>query len=750
MSRFSFKSRVSRRSVSRPRLIDRLYRLTFEPLEDRTMMDSGVGSSGPASIVVGRTLSTPSLTPSPSYFVGEVQNNQVTVTYTVYNEQADPETGVLLTTTLEPGVTVANVSPQPDVSGQNLAWSLGTIQGYDRASVTLTVNLAGSSTTQLDAGAHVFATLDAGAVSNTTPAATLRTGNVSDPSLLASTPDANTTDPFVQEEAAKLSYDPQAIFNYLHTQVGYNSYTGSVRGARGTLWSSAGNALDVASLGVALMRASGVPAQYVQGTLSQSQAQSLILSMFPASYQTVGYIPAGTQTADPANDPQLLAETESHYWFQFNAGVSFKDADPLLTGGAVGQTFTAPSGTFAEVPNSLREKTEVKLVAEQASAGLFGLGGGLSTATVLDFTFNDVDLVGRPLNLGQFVNSTASGFIFSATVNTYTPFLVMTDEAFPQDPGQVMDGTPYQEVLTNFPLGSQVLTGVFLNVTLSGPQGPPETSERTLLDRIGFAARQNGAASNITASPGGLPAFNDFDRFTIDVMPSLQAPGPLILLQEVVQKAQASVQGQTDPNAQSHFLQSQLANINQTVAGTFMATSDRMSGQNAISTLVDAYYSRPRIIIVSSRVQPSADGTSAQLAFSIDLRRNSITVNPSPGQSAQAVIDYNAARGIQDSYLESAVFPVQAPTPDNPVGAAVLGTFTVFSAAADQGITIVKIGPDSLPTLAGLAISADAKARIQLAVQSGLIVYVPEQSVQLNGNPAVAWYESNPGTGELV
>ena len=28
--------------------------------------------------------------------------------------------------------------------------------------------------------------------------------------------------------------------------------------------------------------------------------------MFPAQYQTVGYIPAGTQTSDPANDPQLL------------------------------------------------------------------------------------------------------------------------------------------------------------------------------------------------------------------------------------------------------------------------------------------------------------------------------------------------------------------------------------------------------------------------------------------------------------
>ena len=80
-------------------------------------------------------------------------------------------------------------------------------------------------------GAQAFATLDAGALSAATPAATLRAGNVSDPSLLASTPDANTTDPFIQEEAAKLAYDPQQIFNFLHTQVGYNSYLGSVRGA---------------------------------------------------------------------------------------------------------------------------------------------------------------------------------------------------------------------------------------------------------------------------------------------------------------------------------------------------------------------------------------------------------------------------------------------------------------------------------------------------------------------------------------
>jgi transglutaminase-like putative cysteine protease len=176
---------------------------------------------------------------------------------------------VLLTDTLQPGVTYQSASALPDRNGQQLAWSLGTINGFDRASVTLTVSLASPVPLQLDTGAQAFATLNAGAVSNSTPAAMLRPGSV-DPSLLASTPDANTTDPFVEEKAAELAYDPQQIFNYLHTQIGYNSYVGSLRGARGILLSSAGNALDVASLGVGLLRAPGIPAQYAHGTLTVS------------------------------------------------------------------------------------------------------------------------------------------------------------------------------------------------------------------------------------------------------------------------------------------------------------------------------------------------------------------------------------------------------------------------------------------------------------------------------------------------
>ena len=52
---------------------------------------------------------------------------------------------------------------QPDQNGQELAWSLGTLNRFDRVSVSL----ANPTTTlQLDSGARAFGTLDAMAVSD--------------------------------------------------------------------------------------------------------------------------------------------------------------------------------------------------------------------------------------------------------------------------------------------------------------------------------------------------------------------------------------------------------------------------------------------------------------------------------------------------------------------------------------------------------------------------------------------------------
>ena len=150
------------------------------------------------------------------------------------------------------------------------------------------------------------------------------------------------------------------------------------------------------------------------------------------------------------------------------------NGDPLMAGAQVGQAFTAGTRTFTEVAQSLQQTTEVSLTAEiySQAAAAFSLSSPLQETVVLDQTFNDVDLVGRPITIGNFVSSiTPPALVIFATTNTYTPYIQLGDEAFP-DPSQdeTITGTAYQEVLTNFPLGNQILTGLFLNITQTGPQ----------------------------------------------------------------------------------------------------------------------------------------------------------------------------------------------------------------------------------------------------------------------------------------
>jgi len=57
---------------------------------------------------------------------------------------------------------------------------------------------------------------------------------------VADTPEFSLTDPELIQLAADLDNDPDTIYAYVRDEVSYEAYQGSLRGARGTLWSKAG------------------------------------------------------------------------------------------------------------------------------------------------------------------------------------------------------------------------------------------------------------------------------------------------------------------------------------------------------------------------------------------------------------------------------------------------------------------------------------------------------------------------------
>jgi len=282
-----------------------------------------------------------------------------------------------------------------------------------------------------------------------------------DPNL-ESTPDSNTTDLFIMQKAQELSNDPNQIFSFVRDEIGYESYRGSLRGARGTLWSKAGNALDQASLLIALLRASGIPARYVQGTLSDATSQQLILSMFPNPTRVVGCPPVDVERAEPANDPQLLAETREHYWVELDTGSGFTPADPTVPNAQLGDAFAVSEGAFTEVPDDLRHKVAVRLNVEFNNSFT---GGLKDPKTVLDQTFTTVEIVGHPLSIGHFVNTkVAGGLVFTTTTHTYSPYILIGQNDSNIFDDELIRGQDYQELFSNFAFSTTFLTGVFLEM----------------------------------------------------------------------------------------------------------------------------------------------------------------------------------------------------------------------------------------------------------------------------------------------
>jgi RHS repeat-associated protein len=84
---------------------------------------------------------------------------------------------------------------------------------------------------------------------------------------LADTVEAPKSHADIQALAKELDYNPARIFEWVHQNVAFEPYFGSLKGGVATLWGKAGGATDQASLLVALLRASNVPARYVRGTV---------------------------------------------------------------------------------------------------------------------------------------------------------------------------------------------------------------------------------------------------------------------------------------------------------------------------------------------------------------------------------------------------------------------------------------------------------------------------------------------------
>lgn len=417
------------------------------------------------------------------------------VALAAFDATADPNTvhDIVLVDALTSHATFISASPFSHRSASEHIWNLGNLAPSSSVAVSLTLQISADSAifTALDTGATARGMLRGRFVTAQSSAAGLAPNDMRP--WLVRTLDADTQDQYMLARVAEIGADPDHLLAYLHT-LGYESYSGSLRGTRGAVWSAAGNALDKSSLLIAMLRSSGTPARYRHGRLSVTRAQELIHAMFPTPPGVTGHIPPGEPLSDPANDPRLLMETRDHWWVEaYYPGEGWRDLDPTFTLATPGQTFVesvASDGTdrIAELPSTLRHSVFLQLRVEEYSL-LADLGAttpnDLRSSYPLSATFATVELVGNPVTLGHLVSTDQQGgLLLSLVTHTYHPYVVFKD--------LFLKGDAFQELRAGSALGAvsnNYITGEWLQIETRAPDGHVKQYQRELFDLLGFNTR---------------------------------------------------------------------------------------------------------------------------------------------------------------------------------------------------------------------------------------------------------------------
>lgn len=566
------------------------------------------------------------------------------------------------------------------------------------------------------------------------------------------------------EKAAALNHDPYEIFKFVRDEIKYEVYVGSLRGARGTLWSMAGNALDQASLLIALLRVSGIKARYVTGTLAKPDAQKLIESMFlPKPYRVVGFVPDDAEKSDPVNDPELIGEAVQHAWVEYDQSGGFQVLDPSFGDAVVGKSFTSATARFADVPDERRHKVAVRLKVEKQENAFFA--GSLTNKTVLDRTFTSAELVGKPLSLGHFVNSQGQGGLIGGNyTHVYSPYLLIgqNDGNIEDDP--IIRGVDYQEFLSSiFPIANQIVTGVFLQMDVVAPGGAVESHERAIVDRIGYAARitsKTNSSANLAAAKPAIdpvssvsihaisgiidPAHMDTVLLRVtDLRTSLEAITEDRTLEELAEQAMA---GTLDLTRLSSQVQELFTSVSFLMSTNFGQVDAQMSGSLADQFIVKQFGTSPNLI--TSSVTATSMGTT-EVKFDVtSLHRRVIA---SPGQAKNTQRMFRLAQGLIQANLERQLLKqtLSASGDDESSGRPKFeSAMDVFEEAERRNIQILSASDIATVEELAAAYPPEGRLRLRESVARNRIIVFPEVPVDIEGKPLVAWFEFDPVSGE--
>jgi hypothetical protein len=603
----------------------------------------------------------------------------------------------------------------------------------------------------------------------------------------------------VAERARRNGPDLESNFAFVRDTVRFEPYAGSMRGAQGALISSSANSLDRSLLLAGLLEAHGHKARIARGTLASDKVEMLakaFLGAKPRAAEDPG--PKIAQVVRDSGEPDMLSVAEAnrprgervrqwingraasdaaalraalgdsqtwfrdgaskdvqqrladHFWIQVERGDQWVDMDTSFAGAKHGQRFAEPSGAFApsEMPGDLSHRIRVSAVAEYAE------GDERRETKVLDVTVPAADLVvhqmrltNEPVDVGS-VKELGRAHRFRASLHV-GPRMERGEEYTLGGPAPAGDRPDLGAALFGGEDAPRKLSGLWTEISMTGPGAPGRAERRYLVDLVGADARsRKGRGRVLRDVPKDRLPYLALGVQDIVVMP---APYPGFMVHWLTCRSAIENQQLMRVALDVKFKKAAPGAVAKVYARSgaspFSPALASMAG--LVAEHLDAQGGASRPVMVSPFVAAFKQGLSAESVIKDPPDRARLRTGFDIVSTAAVPIGGSAAERAERGLLFGAFLTdleLAMGIEMLPGGAAVVENASAAAEAsrgAGQAIGVVReTGEESR-----LGLTADAQAALRSDVQAGHMVVAAPARTSGSANSIATWWRVNPDTG---
>ena len=624
---------------------------------------------------------------------------------------------------------------------------------------------------------------------------------------LAPTPEVQLT-ATIQAQAQALGNNPVNIHNWVRNQVEWVPTWGSIQGAQDTLDKKRGNAFDIASLEIALLRAANIPARYQLGTVEipAAQAMNWVGGVQKPEAAVVLLNQGGIAATGLSNGGSIQAIRMEHVWVQayvnwapgrgsqnasanqhvnpngplnawvpldasykqynYTLGIGLKSVAPALgqslsqsalQGASVTTNYAQNFNTAALLTQIANYKTQVKAYIDASTSG---------PGSTVDDVLGKKNIAARTHSLlgdGQSYLTVMTGVQAAEIPDNLRWKLAIN---LYQSDSDVANQSPSVSVSLALPQ----LTTKRLAISYE----PASPSDQSVID----AAAQSGQLKFAAYLVRFVPKIKlDFAVLGAGYAQTPGIAGQLFVVlngpsgsidrsyqltsgdTSVLSVSSSGVTAQGYFNRSENFAMSALDSSKYGMQGLTEEMlhqlglawwAQKFVGQDNMAALTDVVqYQLPSHALIMAPISASyffgMVRSASYKTRAIDAKLDYISAQHKNGDLVPRR-EFLRAAGKYGSYLEGAVFD-QAFSPFSQGGISTIG---LLAEASREGLRIFKINAENANLIGQLSVDSSVQDEISAALSNGLEATISESNVSLGGYTGVGYIIENPSDGSAA